>query len=62
MGGLGIVAALLGIAATSKSSLNGPLTWVVDGVTGLALLVGGIVSSPDTSIRKGMITNLLCLV
>jgi hypothetical protein len=48
VGGLGIVAALLGFAATSESSQNGPLNWVVDGVTGLALLVGGIVCSSDS--------------
>ncbi|KAJ5852572.1 uncharacterized protein N7529_011957 [Penicillium soppii] len=42
-GGLGIVAALLGFATTSESSVNKPLTWLVDGVSALALLVGGII-------------------
>ncbi|KAJ5351261.1 hypothetical protein N7452_000235 [Penicillium brevicompactum] len=45
-GGLGIVAALLGNAAISETSLNGPLLWIVDGVTGLALFAGGVVSIP----------------
>lgn len=43
-GGLGVVAALLGNAAITDSSLNGPLLWIVDGVTALALFVGGVVS------------------
>ncbi|KAK9852928.1 hypothetical protein MYU51_007397 [Penicillium brevicompactum] len=45
-GGLGIVAALLGNAAISETSFNGPLLWIVDGVTGLALFAGGVVSIP----------------
>jgi hypothetical protein len=59
-GGLGIVAALLGFATTSESSVNKPLTWLVDGVSALALLVGGIVSFPDIPFwKKGMKTNHL---
>ncbi|CAG7975042.1 unnamed protein product [Penicillium salamii] len=42
-GGLGVVAALLGNAAITDSSLNGPLLWIVDGVTALALFVGGVI-------------------
>lgn len=45
-GSLGIAAALLGNAAISETSLNGPLLWIVDGVTGLALFAGGVVSIP----------------
>ncbi|CAI7623979.1 unnamed protein product [Penicillium bialowiezense] len=42
-GSLGIAAALLGNAAISETSLNGPLLWIVDGVTGLALFAGGVI-------------------
>lgn len=48
-GGLGIVAALLGSVAVSESesSFNGPLVWILNGVTALALFAGGVVSSPN---------------
>ncbi|KAJ5179336.1 hypothetical protein N7492_002546 [Penicillium capsulatum] len=42
-GALGILAALIGIVALFIDSLDGIITWVLDGVTSLALLAGGIV-------------------
>jgi hypothetical protein len=45
-GALGIIAGLLGIVAFFLDSLDGVVTWLVDGVAGIALLAGGIVSSP----------------
>ncbi|KAJ5116738.1 hypothetical protein N7456_001086 [Penicillium angulare] len=42
-GALGIVVALIGIAALWVSSLSGIIVWVLDGVTSLALLIAGII-------------------
>ncbi|KAJ5130723.1 uncharacterized protein N7515_006762 [Penicillium bovifimosum] len=42
-GGFGILAAIVGIAALFVDSLDGLVTMVLDGVSGLALLAGGIV-------------------
>ncbi|KAJ5101392.1 hypothetical protein NUU61_003614 [Penicillium alfredii] len=41
-GALGIVASLIGFAALFIDSLDGVITWLIDGVTSLALLAGGI--------------------
>lgn len=46
-GALGIVAGLLGIVAFFLDSLDGVVTWLVDGVAGIALLAGGIVCPPS---------------
>lgn len=45
-GALGIIAGLLGIVAFFLDSLDGVITWLVDGVAGIALLAGGIVCFP----------------
>ncbi|KAJ5624786.1 hypothetical protein N7510_001095 [Penicillium lagena] len=41
-GGIGIVSALLGIASLFVESLEGLISWAVDGLAALALLAGGI--------------------
>ncbi|KAA8644913.1 hypothetical protein EYZ11_005293 [Aspergillus tanneri] len=41
-GALGIVASLVGIAALFVSSLDGLITWILDGLASLAFLAGGI--------------------
>ncbi|KAJ5667826.1 uncharacterized protein N7477_006396 [Penicillium maclennaniae] len=42
-GAFGIIAALVGIVALFVDSLDGVITWLIDGVASLALLIGGIV-------------------
>ncbi|KAJ5118402.1 hypothetical protein N7448_010111 [Penicillium atrosanguineum] len=42
-GAFGIIAALLGIIALFMYSLDGVITWLIDGVASLTLLAGGIV-------------------
>lgn len=42
-GGIGIVSALLGITSLFFESLEGLISWAVDGLAALALLAGGIV-------------------
>ncbi|KAF9883248.1 hypothetical protein FE257_003804 [Aspergillus nanangensis] len=41
-GGLGIIAAIVGVTALFVSSLEGLITWALDGVACLAFLAGGI--------------------
>ncbi|PLB48535.1 hypothetical protein P170DRAFT_465849 [Aspergillus steynii IBT 23096] len=41
-GGLGIVASLVGVAAFFISSLDGLISWAVDGLASLVFLAGGI--------------------
>ncbi|KAL1986715.1 hypothetical protein VTN96DRAFT_5920 [Rasamsonia emersonii] len=41
-GGLGILAALVGFVALFASSLDGIVTWVLDGLASLAFLAGGL--------------------
>jgi hypothetical protein len=55
-GGIGIVAAIVGIAALFVDSLDGLVTLVFDGVSGFALLAGGIVRF-DTQIGRDTVTN-----
>jgi hypothetical protein len=43
-GGIGVVAALIGTVALFIDSLDGIVTWVLDGVSALALLAAGVVS------------------
>lgn len=45
-GGLGILAALVGFVALFASSLDGIVTWVLDGLASLAFLAGGLVCTP----------------
>ncbi|KAJ5985751.1 hypothetical protein N7499_007957 [Penicillium canescens] len=57
-GGIGVLAALIGTVAIFIDSLDGVVTWVLDGVSALALLAAGIIfavrlhgtscSDPDT--------------
>ena len=53
-GAFGIIAALVGIVALFVDSLDGVITWLIDGVASLALLVGGIV-------RAFKLPNYTCL-
>ncbi|KAJ5301496.1 hypothetical protein N7508_006359 [Penicillium antarcticum] len=42
-GGIGILAALIGVAALFIESLDGIITWILDGVSALALLAAGVI-------------------
>lgn len=55
-GALGIIASFVGIVALFVSSLDGIITWVLDGVTSLALLAGGIVSQHRASPERNLLT------
>jgi hypothetical protein len=45
-GALGIIASVIGIASLFVDKLRGVFTWVLDGVTSIALLAAGVVSQP----------------
>lgn len=54
-GALGIIAAIVGIASLFIQRLKGVISWVLDGVTSIALLAAGIVRLslfPITENRK----------
>lgn len=42
-----MLAALVGVAALYLDCLAGLITWAVDGLAGVALLAGGIASTPN---------------
>ncbi|GLI73773.1 hypothetical protein PoHVEF18_002002 [Penicillium ochrochloron] len=44
-GALGIIASVIGIASLFVEKLRGVFTWVLDGVTGIALLAAGVAFS-----------------
>jgi len=48
-GALGIIASVIGIASIFVEKLRGVITWVLDGVTGIALLAAGVVSQPTVT-------------
>lgn len=50
-GALGVIATLVGIASTAVDSLRGLVTWVLDGLAGVALLAAGIVRIPRLIIQ-----------
>lgn len=52
VGGLTVLAALLGNSTTPESPLNRPLLWIMNGVTALALLASGVVSVPNVLFHK----------
>lgn len=60
-GALGIIAAIVGIASLFIQRLKGVISWVLDGVTSIALLAAGIVRLtffPMTENRKSENHNI----
>jgi hypothetical protein len=51
-GGLGLLAALVGVAALFIGALDGVFMWALDGLASLCFLAGGIVSLPYSSFEN----------
>jgi hypothetical protein len=52
-GALGIIASVIGIVSLFVDRLRGVFTWVLDGVTSIALLAAGVVGTPMHLLAHG---------